>query len=393
MISPTRAILVLIIACSSACVDVPSPGVNAPTMASTNADVHTQLATAALERGSLESARASAREALRVDPGRVDAARILARANLLSGESQAALFAAKRATRLAPEDAATWLLMADCAAANADDPERSAALARAADLGSSEARFVLAFEALSRGDDSQLSALQSDPAAQRAALGLVIDRLGSSRRIADALTLLDAEFARTGDESLALTADRLRFAQTREEGQPFPPPADPTTLDRSVAPIERVLLDAAREIASGRPERAAELYRALLDREPRNVEIRVALAEALSATGDRAGAAAALRAALAIDSQDLAATHGLARIEIEDGQFDRALDRLETARGRNPRDPATVALIVVAAHRSGRSDRARIEADKLAELDPGGRFDRACRKLLAANASPPTGGT
>jgi Flp pilus assembly protein TadD len=393
MISPPRALLSLAVACFPACVGTSSNDPSAPTMQSTNADVHTQLATAALERGSLESARASAREALRVDPGRVDAAKVLARANLLSGEPQAALFAAKRATRLAPEDATSWLLLADCAAANSDDPERSAALARAAELGSSEARFVLAFEALSHGDDSPLAALESDPTAQRAALGLVIDRLGASRRIGDALTLLDSEFARTRDESLALTADRLRFALTREQGQPPTEATEAPMLDPTTAPSERVLLEAARHLAAGRSERAADLYRALLTREPQSVEIRVALAESLLATGDRAGAAAALRAALTIDSQDLAATHGLARIEIEDGQFDRALDRLETARSRNPRDPATVALIVVAAHRSGRLERARIEAEKLAELDPGGRFDRACRKLLAANGTQPTGGS
>ncbi len=346
-----------------------------------NADLHTRLADHAYARGDLLPARANAREALRIDPRRGDAAKILARAEVLLGSKEAALAAARRATALAQDDADAWLLLYDCAEEAGEFEEANSALERSVALGSADAGLASAGRALAAGDEAPIRDLLASEPRSHAALGLYADRLAATGRGTEAIALLDAALGKTpNDSALALTRQRISI-----DNAVIAPPRE---LRESNSP-ESMLLDAAMLLKRGEASKAAAAYREIVRAEPTHVVPRICLGEALLAMNDHLGAVAAFESALEIDSHDLDALLGIARAHLVRGAYEDALTTLDRANLVAPDRLAVHGLLVAAAHGAGDVKRATAEAIAVRRIDPGGAIDLRCREILATKAERP----
>jgi tetratricopeptide (TPR) repeat protein len=191
----------------------------------------------------------------------------LGRIELAAGRPELALRDAERASRLAPGEAGTWLLLADAHLATTD-PDGAT-------------RAALAF--------GKARALRPDDAAL-------------ARREVD--TML-----RAGDPASAVAA-ATRFLERH--------PDDPVVLrGRARA---RTLLDQWRE--------AAEDYRRLAARSERTVEVLLALAQCQHRSGDREGALRTLEEARAADPQGATETVELMRAEFDGEDAPHLVQRL-----------------------------------------------------------------
>lgn len=362
--------LLLSLACAASATD---GGSAAPeSLRESNASLHERLADRALSRGDLDSARDSSREALRLDPSRVDAAKLLARAELFSGRPREALGAALRAARLAETDPAAWLVVFECADAAGERTAADHALTRAIELGSTEAELARAGLALESGDEAPIRALLSTRQDVPAAAALYAERLARNGRIDDAVAVLDRALALAPDPQLAATRARLRA----ELGVADERPAGADRDDRFLA--------ASFAMKDGDWPAALAIYRQAARAEPTAVGPRLGLGEALLGLGDHLGAEAAFEAALEIDPRDVDALLGLARVRLHTRSFRAAIQPLERAIALR-RDLASArGLLVAAAIGVGDLDRARSEAADLRRLDPGGALDLKCRALIAA---------
>lgn len=350
----------------------PTNAENAAQMRSSNATLHEQLATRAYQRGDLAAARDSCREALRIDPSRAGAARLLARTELLAGRPNEAKEAALRAVRLDEADAAAWLTVFDCADAAGDEPTARRALDEAVARGSEEARLVRAGLALELGDEDPMRDLLAVTPDDATAASLFAEFLARSGRVEDAIATLDRALAVSTDPDLT----RIRRRLGAERG------GDPS--EHQGKSVEDRLFAASFALRTGSNETALALYREAVSREPDAVGPRVGLAEALLASGDSLGAASAFEAALERDPRDQDALLGLARVHLKERDYTAAIRPLERALHQHRDRTATRGLLVAAALGLGDLDRAKREAEDLRRLDPGGPLDLKCRSLIAA---------
>jgi len=118
----------------------------------------------------------------------------------------------------------------------------------------------------------------------------------------------------------------------RHGGDPEDPASLPggVTFALALASAHKDLGDVLMELE--RPAEAADAYRAAARLSPRDAPVRAALAAALMAEGDVAGAEAAWRAALGIDPSSFTARFDLATLYYESGRFEEALAELAKAR-------------------------------------------------------------
>lgn len=351
---------------------LPTDAEDAAQMRNSNATLHEQFAARAYQRGDLIAARDSSREALRIDPSRAGAARLLARTELLAGRPNEAKEAALRAVRLDEADPAAWLTVFDCADAAGDQPTARRALDEAVARGSVEAKLVRAGLALELGDEEPMQRLLELTPENGTATSLYAEHLARSGRIDDALATLDRSLALTSDPDLARTRQRLGAGR----GGP-----EPELLGQSV---EDRLFAASFALRNGSHDTALSLYREAVEREPDSVGPRVGLAEALLASGDSLGAASAFEAALERDPRDQDALLGLARVHLKERDYAAAIRPLERALHQHRDRTATRGLLVAAALGLGDLERAKQEAEDLRRLDPGGPLDLKCRSLIAA---------
>jgi cellulose synthase operon protein C len=245
-------------------------------------------------RGRAES---SLRDALRTDPGH--------------GEARVALAGLLR--QAARPDDAEEVLEA-LAAPAATRPAALAARARAAlDRSLPERAEALAREALRGAEPCEAAELAYELATRRAAIAREDEALAVLSRCRGGLERRAAHLRRRGDAAGAQAA------------------LAPLAAARPWA-VETALARAADLFATGAPGRAAEVLQAATALWPRASRLQGALADALEAAGDLAGARAAREAALLGDPGDLAVRRALA---LEDGREllqDVAVDGREAIR-------------------------------------------------------------
>ncbi|MFG0318156.1 MAG: tetratricopeptide repeat protein [Planctomycetota bacterium JB042] len=354
----------------------------------TNADVHVGLARSALERRQWVRAEENAREALRVDAQRLDAALLLTRALLGRHAFDEAEEAARRAVGLDEADATAHLLLGECSLALERPLEAREAYAAAAARGSAAAARVLGALPLRDGeDDAAALPLREADAIDGGVEGrsLLAAHLRERGRIDEArLVLEEAAAGRAADGELRLQLDQLRFEA--EDASEIVERVRGAERNGRPSPLEERLLAAAGLLRRGDGAEAARAYRGLARQLPDEPRVRLALGEALLLEHDAAGAEAAFLAATRLDPESRAAWVGVARARR--GTPGAAVDPLERAVALDPSHAPTRSLLVMALLEEGNLGRAREEAAELRILDPGGRLDRACRRLLERRAGP-----
>ena len=289
----------------------------------------------------------------------------------------AAVVAAERAVRLAPQDgtALTALALARLAAQDSPGALDAAGRAAAAAPRSPAARraSALAFLRAGRLDDAEREAaagLGLDPAYPEGTAALALVRMMQGRLVeadrlfaaalaakdsmAEALGNHAALYARLGREAeamrLAARAVRLKPFLTgpltllgsllHKAGRPDEAAAAfaaSVALDPDQLPARINLADALR--LAGRAREAVTVCLDGLDRRPRHPDLLVNLGAALQSLGEHDGAIAAYEQALATGSAQPAVDNNLARLHRDTGRPDLALARLRAAHARDPSEP------------------------------------------------------
>lgn len=348
-----------------------------------NSNLHERLADAALRRGDINGALASAREALRVDPDRPEALMVQARAFLLSGSSREAEHTARRALQLRPGWADAWLLLAESLLDQGRDEDARHAYWEAVGEGSADAALVLGALELRDGTEETAVSLLSEGTlgGVSARLDLLASHYWNTDRPDQAEEVLVRALQDSpGSPDLLRKLNQIRFF--RGEQTEF--------VARMIA-LERVgrlptqedrLLLAAGLLRAGEGSKASEQYRELSAAHPDDGELRLALGEALLIEGDCEGAEAAFRAVERTGHSIRVALVGIARARLAAGRPGRALAPLAQALELEPTHVPTRSLLVAAAVASGDMSRAESEAEEVRLLEPGGTLDHACRRLL-----------
>jgi tetratricopeptide (TPR) repeat protein len=149
--------------------------------------------------------------------------------------------------------------------------------------------------------------------------------------------------------------------------------------DSESAPKARYLAGEAR-LVLGDAEKAADDFRAVLERKPKALPAQVGLGRALTALGKTDEAQKALDAAVALDPKDASAKRAVGELRIKTGDLDGALKALDEAAKAAPNDPQTARAQVEARLRKDQGKEAQAIAERLAKAlpkHPMGPFLRA----------------
>ncbi len=364
------AVLAALVACSA-----PPPRVDPAydPWTGTRADVHQALALKSLRDGRFDEAERWAREALRVDPNRFDAARTLAAALIHRGDVDGAETAALTAARLDEGAAEPWALLAECAIARGDDAEAEARLRAAVARGSDDAAARLVALLLDVGEEEKAREFVTRSGDPRLA-AMLAAYLGPAGRDGEAARLIaDLLEQSPGDPRLERRRDLIRIKN-----------GDAQDVAGTRGPgIEERLLGAASLARAGRSDEAADQYRGLLEESPDDFSLRLALGEALLASNDLEGAESAFAVARRLDPRSRSACVGAARVHLARGDAAQARRVLAAAVAIDPDHVPTRALLVLAHVEEQRLDLARGEAEEVRQRAPGGPIDLALRRLIA----------
>lgn len=344
-------------------------------MRATNADVHERVAARAMDRGLYAEAARAAREALRVDPTRAEAALLLARALLHSGSVDAAQSAANRALELRPDWPAAMLVRGDCAAEQQSDEEARKWYQSAAEAGSADAAFLLGVSLLRDDQDEQgerwLRIAAEGTQDPEPLVALASHHWARGHAEAAEAALAAAVAAHPGDRALQFKLEQLRVALLGR-----------ASTAGGTGTVEEDLLRAVSLAHDGNHAAAAAIYRDLAATRSDDPAIRVALGEALLRLGDAHGAESAFRSAAAM-AASRGAMVGLARALLSSGRADEGVVALAEAVRLDPDHIATRSLLVGACVKAGDRERALREAAEVSLRSPGSELDLACRRLVA----------
>ncbi len=361
-----------------------------------------------LGRGAFPAALTAYRKALRLDPTLGEAWTGLISAQMRLGDRAAALASAREGARLLPTDVDIWLIVAEldpptargtlqlAVAAQPSEPRLQSALARACfearDWAGARAAYdgALALAppdaAALRVERALLDELVAGTLSYDAAARLLQVRVLSATDAKAARTLADAVVTDAPESAWArLVRGNLRAAAGDDAGaeadlrgalERLPASADAQTayglflLDRRRAAEARPLLATA---ARARPE---------------DPQLTVAAATAQAAAGDRAGALAALTAAIPRFPQANAPVLALARLHLDQAEVDAAFAVLSAALRRAP-DPQIAAALAAAARESGRAGEAVTILRGLARETGDPSLARMAEALARAAAAAP----
>lgn len=374
----------------SGCASEPVEGPDEGSWRQTNSEVHERLAKSALQEGRLADALSSSREALRVEPERKDAVQVMTRALLAGGSHREAESSARRLLELDSESAAGWLLLAESLLAQGHGAAAEQAYAGAAERGSADAVLVLGALHLQAGREAEARQLFRDHGGirdtRRAELLASHYWLNDRPEQAEAVLWNALEDA-PDDPSLWWKMDQVRFAEGHDEqlSSRFDGELEPNTART----LDERLLQAASLLRSGAGQAASQSYRELVAELPEELELRLALGEALLLENDYQGAEAAFEAATRLDRKSRLAYVGMGRSRIEAGRPRQALAPLEAALRIAPGHVPTRSLLVAASIAAGDRPRAEREAREVRMAEPGGPLDHACRRLLERTGRPP----
>lgn len=114
---------------------------------------------------------------------------------------------------------------------------------------------------------------------------------------------------------------------------------------------------------------AQEFYRKVLDREPENLEAKTKLAMTYLTSSNPMQGIMMLREVLAVDPENELALFNMGMLSVQSGQYDLAAERLEQLLAINPNHIQGQLLLGVAYMNSGEKEKARLQFEKVKEMD------------------------
>jgi tetratricopeptide (TPR) repeat protein len=345
-----------------------------PAWRDTNATMHEQLARKALEDGRLDDAASNAREALRIQGDRQNAALVLARVQLLAGEAKDAERTCLQVLERDEACVEAWLLRGEALSAQKRFGPARQAFRSAAVHGSIQGALAQAAQSALDGEAAAAITLldhadvrhSEDPEVLKDAAAHWL--AAGDRRTAVSMLTSAATF---DSDDRWLT--RFLAQDAALEGGPLPQGSS----------IDDRLTRAAASLRRGDVKTAVELYGAMAQQAPEDADVRIALGEALLRSGDCEGAEASFRAASKLAPTASAAWLGIARAQLSSQRPDAAVATLVSALAEQPDRVAMRGMLVAAALANGDVALARAEAARVREHAPGSPLDLRCRKALA----------
>lgn len=296
-----------------------------------------------LQLGALAQAESHLTKALQSSPRHVAARRLLAEVYLRSNQPARALAVLRPVLDQTQVDAATLTAAGQAALLAGDDKTADALFKRAAaaNPGDSKARMALAMAQLSRGGSdaafSELQAIAGADAGVAADMALISARM-QQRQFDAALKAIDALEKKQPDSAVASELrGRVHLARSDTAGarKHFG-----EALRRDSRYLSAVVSLAALDAVEGKPEAAKARFDQLLQLEPKNVQVLLALAELKRRTGgSRDEVAALIGAAVSADVADPQPRLELIEHHLATGNTQAALTAARDAVGANPGDP------------------------------------------------------